>query len=676
MVGKVLKGRYEILEKIGEGGMAEVYKARDIRLGRLVAMKILRRELASDPEFLERFNREARSAAKLSHPNIISVYDIEEDEGLHFILMEYLEAVDLRTYIAGLPAPPSEKKIVGILKKILEALAFAHKNGIVHRDLKPRNILIAKDEMIKVTDFGIARALFSDTLTQTGTLVGSVHYFSPEQAQGGPAEPAADLYSLGIVMFELLCGRLPFEGDNPISVALKHVQETPPLPSSLNPSISSQIERIILKALQKQPERRYTSAEEFIRDLEDFEARKTDAGRIELSPTLLYRPAEAPTPGRSPAGAHASLGSGSLRNLVTFTLALIFLAFLIAGIIYTSRLFQEVETPDLQGLSPEKAQTLLDAKGLHMRIRDEIFSDSQPAGVIISQEPNPGGKIRPGSTVMVILSKGRTTVEVPNLVGITLDRAKKELRLKGIISITVSEVFSDTVPRSIVISQRPAPDNTMSPSMPLHLEVSLGPKKESVPDLCGKTHEEARRILSRLKLNLHAVRREPSARVQAGCVLSQDPLPGAMVTRNSTVRVVLSQGLEGLLAPDLVGKTIAEAREILEPLGLSLQIEGEERGADSQIISQEPWAQEQITEASIKVKASKTLLVPDVAGKTLEEARSIIKGAGFEVGRELYQETGGVPENTVLEQEPEAGLESPSGTAINLVIAKARTKQP
>ncbi|MCL5773093.1 MAG: protein kinase, partial [Firmicutes bacterium] len=290
ITGKILNERYRVEEKLGEGGMAYIYKAMDTKLERTVVLKVLKEEMAKDPEFLGRFKREAQSVAKLNHPNILTVYDIGEENGINYIVMEYFDAASLKDITKGKILPFN--KIYDIATKILDALSYAHENGIVHRDIKPHNILINQDNVLKVTDFGIAKAFTSDTLTSTGSILGSVHYFSPEQAQGKPVDETSDIYSLGVMLYELATGKLPFEGDSPVAVALKHVQESPLPPAVINPSISPAFEKIILKAMEKDPGKRYHGASEMMKDIAGLSQKsETSPPAAEIQePTLIMKP--------------------------------------------------------------------------------------------------------------------------------------------------------------------------------------------------------------------------------------------------------------------------------------------------------------------------------------------------------------------------------------------------
>lgn len=673
--------------------MADVYKGHDERLDRIVALKVLKSDLSKDSEFRSRFHREAVSAAKLSHPNIISVFDIEEDGGIQFIVMEYLESNSLKAFISSQKKGIQESTLLNILRPILSALAFAHQQGIIHRDLKPHNILIGKDGTVKVTDFGIAKALFSDTLTQTGSLIGSVHYFSPEQAQGKPAAATADLYSLGVLIFECLTGRLPFDGDNLVAIALKHVQEAPPSPSSINPSITPDMENVIMKALLKDPLKRYQSAEEMLFDLEKTGKPRTQkiASPSADEPTLIVPPSKAQSPSRTQkeieeVSLHLKKRredqeddrddgiqkeTSLLKAIAMGALVIIVLIGVVAGLIWGSRFLQEIETPDLIGKSYSEGQTVLQEKGLSLVIEREMFSNDKPEGTILDQNPKAGEKIRPGEKVKVTISKGNKTLEVPDVKGKTIDNARKTLTDCGFTNIKIEQIFNDARPAGIVLSQEPAPENMVSPSSIIFLRVSKGPEKQRIPDLTGKSEAEAQKLLSRMGLRLIVDATEPSAQIPAGNIIRQKPAAGTEVIKDSVVKVVVSKAMEGLTSPSLIGKTVQEAQTILEPLGVSLNIEGDEKGPDAVILSQTPRPGEAIADKVVTVTVEAQPMIPELIGKKLADARETVAARGYQIGTITYREVNDSPPDVVLEQDPAANLEATPGEKINIVVSRS-----
>ncbi|MDR7563919.1 MAG: protein kinase, partial [Armatimonadota bacterium] len=366
-MGTVLGGRYELLEPVGQGGMATVFRARRLDDGAVVAVKVLHEHYAHDREFVERFQREARAASQLRHPNIVPVLESGSDRGVHFIVMEFVEGTDLKTLLRQ-RGRLREEEAVRIAMEVCRALAYAHAQGIVHRDVKPQNILVTRDGAVKVTDFGIARAATSATITEAGTVLGSVHYLAPEQALGNPVGPSADLYALGVVLYELLTGRLPFDGESPIAVALRHVHDPPPPPRIVNPQISPRLEGIVLRALAKSPLHRYRSAEELSADLEG----RSDAWR-EL-PTVVIHTRN--TPQTPPAGRR-----GPRREIPPVGVAVLLLLVAIGAAVAAWQVMNayftvaEVTVPDLRGKPIEEAQAILAAAGLRLEVLRREYHD-------------------------------------------------------------------------------------------------------------------------------------------------------------------------------------------------------------------------------------------------------------------------------------------------------------
>jgi len=521
MIGTVLNGRYEILEKLGGGGMAVVYKARDVYLSRPVSLKVLRPQFSHDAEFLARFRREAQAVASLSHPNIVSLYDVGEDGDVRYLVMEYVEGVTLKDRIAEKgPLPPAEA--VRIAVEILDALEHAHSRRVIHRDIKPHNILLDRFDKVKVTDFGIARALNGTTLVHTGNIVGSAYYFSPEQAQGRISDERSDLYSVGVVLYEMLTGRVPFQGESPVAVALKHVQEEPVPPSHINPQVPPGLDQVVARALAKDPSRRYQSAAEFRRDL--------------LSVGLGGRP-------RRP----EKMGVGRPALQVFFFwlgLLLVFLAALGFGIYLFHRWFEvpTVRVPDVRREDLVVAQERLQAAGLRGEVVGHRFDSEVPANYVLEQDPPPGEEVKRGRKVELLLSRGPELVLVPGVVGKTRDEALVILENAGLKG-EETQAYDERVPAEVVISQRPAEGNRVGKGTTVSLVVSKGPPPPPfpMPDLRGQTQDEARRSLAAAGLRLGEVREELGS-YPRGQVAGQDPPPGTRVREGEVVNLVVSAG--------------------------------------------------------------------------------------------------------------------------------------
>ncbi|MDR7566763.1 MAG: PASTA domain-containing protein [Armatimonadota bacterium] len=531
-MGTVLGGRYELLEPVGQGGMATVFRARRLDDGAVVAVKVLHEHYAHDREFVERFQREARAASQLRHPNIVPVLESGSDRGVHFIVMEFVEGTDLKTLLRQ-RGRLREEEAVRIAMEVCRALAYAHAQGIVHRDVKPQNILVTRDGAVKVTDFGIARAATSATITEAGTVLGSVHYLAPEQALGNPVGPSADLYALGVVLYELLTGRLPFDGESPIAVALRHVHDPPPPPRIVNPQISPRLEGIVLRALAKSPLHRYRSAEELSADLEG----RSDAWR-EL-PTVVIHTRN--TPQTPPAGRR-----GPRREIPPVGVAVLLLLVAIGAAVAAWQVMNayftvaEVTVPDLRGKPIEEAQAILAAAGLRLEVLRREYHDRYPVNTVVDQVPPPGMRVREGRVVQVVVSQGPELVQVPEVTNRPLHEARILLAQARLRLGTVREAYHDHRPSGTVIAQEPAAQARVPRASPVNLVVSKGPEPVQVPDLVGLTLDEARAQLAPLGLSLERVRYAPRADAPPGTVVEQTPPPGATVRRGSGITVLIA----------------------------------------------------------------------------------------------------------------------------------------
>ena len=532
--GTLLNG-YEIESTISQGGMAMVYRARRVRDGQIVALKVLREQYAADAEFVERFQREARAVASLTHANMVQVYESGEAAGWHFIAMEFVEGQDLKRYIRE-HGPLRVAEGVRIAVAVCEVLDYAHRRGIIHRDVKPQNILLRRDGTVKVTDFGIARALSSVTITQTGTVLGSVQYLSPEQARGQPVGRAADIYALGVVLFEMLTGQLPFEGDSPIAIAMAHVHDVPPAPRRLNPEISPALEAVILRGMAKQPQHRYASAADLATDLlgqtsfwsEGPTRREDEATRVVRRGTVvLGRPALARSRALVPALALTVLvlvgggAWGAWRSVSAyFTVA-------------------EVEVPKLVGLPLAEAQGAAQRAGIDVAVETRAYSDAVPVDAIASQDQPPGKRVKAGRVINVVVSLGREMIAVPDLVGQPLLQSRLVVEGARLQIGQVNERFDDTVKPGLIISQDPPAGTRIPRGSALTLLVSRGPELVEMPVLVGRPLEEARRRLEELGLIVRQVRSAVSPDLEPGTVVDQSPDPGRKV-RPAETEVVLT----------------------------------------------------------------------------------------------------------------------------------------
>lgn len=546
MIGKIMGNRYELLKQLGGGGMAIVYMGRDTLLNRLVTVKMLRPEFTSDEDFVKRFRREAQAVASLSHPNIVSIYDVGLEENVYYLVMEYVEGDNLKNLIREQGVVPVDRA-VEIARQVSEALQHAHENNIVHRDIKPQNILITKGGRAKLTDFGIAREATTATLTQTDTIVGSVHYLSPEQARGDTADARSDLYSLGIVLYEMVTGVLPFRGETPIGVALKHIQESPAQPSSLNPSVSPGLERIIIRAMAKNPADRYQSAVDMAAELDRLSGavvvnpkQEDDEFATRVIPTVRPLREEQPA-------VESTMNTKQKRPLMFWVgLVLILMVFAGAGAFWYYVNVPEVNMPDVAGETEADAREILQAQGIkHIQVARNAHP-SVMQGLVISQDPEPDTKIKVTRTVTLSVSLGPELREVPDVIGYTQNDARIKIN-KNELNVTdpIQERTSNDYPAGVVIDQDPKPGSKISRGSGVLLFVSKGPQPVSrqVPSLIGLTVDEARAELDKLKLKLDPnAGRATSADYFAGQIVSQSPAKGTEVQEGSIVQVILSNG--------------------------------------------------------------------------------------------------------------------------------------
>jgi beta-lactam-binding protein with PASTA domain/predicted Ser/Thr protein kinase len=579
MIGKVLGDRYEILEKIGGGGMALVYKAKCRLLNRFVAIKVLRPEFTEDEEFVKKFKREAQSAASLSHPNIVGIYDVGTENNNYYIVMEYIKGQTLKELIKSKGTLGIEYA-TNIAIQICYALDHAHKNHIVHRDIKSHNILIREDNSVKVTDFGIARAVSSSTITNTGNVIGSVHYFSPEQARGGYTDEKSDIYSLGVVMYEMITGRLPFEGDSPIAVALKHIQEEPVPPSKLSNRVQRAIEAIILKCMEKEVSKRYNTTAEIINDLRqslvmpngDFVKKNkfTDESTRVLEPIKIIdmevaaeESKEAETKPEVKEGklviddytvdAIPSIQGGTgqeppkKKKNIGMLVAAIFGGLLLAvlvggGILFVNSLFsvKEVNVPDLIGMTENEAREKLSASSLILEVTERVHNKDIPEGKIISQVPKPDVKNKVTNPVKVVVSKGPRKVVIPNLVGESYDKVKLILERESLVEGKFEQKYSD-YPNGFVISQSIPAGISVDEGTVIDYVISIGPEKFLMPSYVGAGIEDVKTDLIVKDLILGNISYETNSEYPADTVLDQSIKPGTEVSRKSVVDFVVNK---------------------------------------------------------------------------------------------------------------------------------------
>lgn len=585
MTDRIFSNRYATQRLIARGGMAEVYLAHDQLLDRSVALKVLSPEFARDPSFVERFRREAQAAANLNDKNIVSIYDWGHEEGTYFIVMEYVDGRSLRE-ILNEHGPLNAHDAAEIGAEIASALASANAKGVVHRDVKPGNVLITANGMVKVTDFGIARAGTSEQLTQTGNVMGTATYFSPEQAQGLPVDGRSDVYSLGVVLYEMVAGVTPFQGDNPVSVAYKHVREEPmPLDQQV-PDVPADYAKIVARCLAKDPGARYPNAGDLKADLVRF----TKGMPIAAAPvTAIVTSVEAPTAAIPSSAASASAatamlpttshrsGSTNDRNRKVMTGIIVALAIILGVVVIALAFFlgnssgssKPVTVPNVVGQTFDAASSNLTAAGLKA-VRDDVANDTAPIGQVLAQKPDGGTTLKKGGTVTLSVSAGPGDATVPNVVGQSSENATTLLTGAG-FKITTLQQPSDQVPTNIVLSTNPIAGAKAARGSTVTVTVSTGAPKIAVPNVNGLDQASAANQLGQAGFSVKTST-EASDTVPVGKVIKTDPAAGTQLAKGTIVTMVLSSGPTKFAVPNVVGQTQATATSTLTAAGFTVTV--------------------------------------------------------------------------------------------------------
>jgi beta-lactam-binding protein with PASTA domain/predicted Ser/Thr protein kinase len=619
----IFNGRYELHHRLGRGGMAEVYLARDQLLDRPVAVKVLFPALATEAGFVERFRREAQSAANLQHPNIVSVFDWGEANGTYFIVMEYVEGHTLADTMRaeGRLHPDRAAEVVS---DIAAALGFAHRNGVVHRDVKPGNVLITPDGAVKVADFGIARAL-SDTsdqnLTKTGSVMGTATYFSPEQARGAVVDPRSDLYSLGCVLYELTTGRPPFQGESAMAIAYKHVQENPVPPRQLDPELPETLEAITLKCLAKNPDNRYPTAADLRADLRRY----LDGARILAEPVLVPPVDPGATGLMAPTAYGAALPDQGYdegyyddgyddyydepeeqKRGKGFLVALILLLLVLAGVLFflatsfgdKGEDVNQVTVPGVLDKTKDEATSILE--GAKFKVETATEQSEKPVDTVIAQDPEPGVDADEGSTVTITLSAGPESIPVPNVVGKTAQEANDTLTAAGFL-VQAEDVEVDGVEEGRVAEQNPAADAPAAKGSTVTIKVSSGPGQVTIPDVAGQDPGTATNTL--VDAGLTPTRGdEASDTVPAGTVIRTDPPAGTPVDKGASVTVIVSSGADKVGVPNVENLDEDAAKSQLEAAGFQVNVTENmtnDPTLDGKVTSQTPTAGSQADAGSV-----------------------------------------------------------------------------
>jgi eukaryotic-like serine/threonine-protein kinase len=609
LIDRVFDKRYVIKRKLGSGGMADVYLAEDQELGRRVALKLLDERHASDEQFVERFRREAQSAAGLNHPNIVSIFDRGLAEGTYYIAMEYLDGRTLKELLVR-NGPTPIAIAIDYARQILGALAFAHRNGIVHRDIKPHNIVVGGDGRLKVTDFGIARSGASQ-MTEVGSIVGTAQYLSPEQARGAPVDPRSDLYSLGVVIYEMLTGKVPFTGDTPVEIAMKHLSQVPKPPSEWREEVPHDLDAVVMRALAKDPEQRYGSAEEMDADLARVArgvsvSRETEDAMTQVlagegtssAQTMISRPRAVAPPAppvyRSPSPYYEEPQPG--RSIWPWLLAL---GLIIAGGIGGWFLYTKIQdqinsnkpiaVPDVTLLARPLAVAKIKEQGLVPRVVT-ASNDTVPKGQVSDENPGGGSKVARGSTVTLTVSTGVAQVKVPNVVGQDVNQAVATLAGLG-LNPNIVRVFS-TAQTDTVTAQQPHAGDQVPKGESVRINVSRGAKPVQVPDVTGQPFANAKSALQGQGFKVQRVDVQ-SDQYPKNVVVASDPPAGSSVAKGATVTLSVSKGPATTQVPDVTNQNQADATQILEGAGLTVAVVQEfvtDPSQDGIVISQDPAA--------------------------------------------------------------------------------------
>ncbi|MDE2482354.1 MAG: Stk1 family PASTA domain-containing Ser/Thr kinase [bacterium] len=680
---ETFNNRYRLDRKLGEGGMATVYCGTDTVLRRRVAIKVLRPQYAADDEFVRRFYQEAESAARLSHPNIVNTYDVGREGDTYYIVMELVDGPSLAEIIAAdgkLPEPVA----IDYAAQICNGLAYAHRAGLLHRDIKPANILVTKDDVCKLSDFGIARAVSQQTMTLTkpGLVMGSVFYISPEQAQGHELHETSDLYSVGVVLYQMLTGELPFTGESPVTVALKHIGDPVPTIDTQTLGVSPALAAIVNKLLQKQPHNRFRSASEVASALREARERPSVAAFAIANdaPTQAFRtppPRRSPMPDRTFTSIgedeerRARFGTGLIATLVVLALLATGIGYVIFGrSIPLPQFGATVGVGDYTGMTATQAQAAVVNAGLVARFIKSP-SDSVPADHVIRQNPIAGTDVAKNSLVELVVSNGLPLVGLRDVRGYNAADAKRTLEGDG-FRVKVAQRY-DNAAKDSVIDQKPKPSAQVRKGATITLVVSNGPQQIGAPNFVGMNVADALGLAKRSNLTVDATQHAAYPGVANGVVASQDVAPGAPVDRTTPIHLVVSTGsppgAAAVTAPNVVNMKYGDAIGQLNGAGLTAAVKFVvQADRNGLIVDQDPAPGASIAAGStVTVTLSVSGEVPDTEGMSLSEAQATLLQYGYRVDRITYTTSEGA-DGKVVRTDPGAGTSLDPGSSLTLIV--------
>ena len=609
LVGQMVDGRYLVQAKLARGGMATVYEALDVRLDRIVALKVMHRHLADDPDFVARFQREARSAARLAHPHVVGVFDQGSADGLIYLAMEYVPGRTLRDIMREFGPLTPEQALV-MLDPILEGLAAAHAAGFVHRDIKPENVLVSDDGRVKVADFGLARAVAtSNTSATQGVLIGTVAYLSPEQVERGEADERSDIYAAGILLYEMITGQVPHAGESPLSIAYQHVNQDVPSPSLINPEIPADVDALVITATRRNAGLRYQHTADFLSDVRRVrnvlpaprpftDTRTTLVVDASTNARLAAGGGSTPPTSPSSAGLFAQPPKRFSRRIIAAVIALgAIVVSILAGWFVANALGSKVPTPNVVGQTVEAARSTLSTSGLTLDISSEQFSESVPANTILATDPVAGDGVKEHSAVSATVSKGPERYTIPDVHGASIAAATSTLSALPVKIGSQTQTFDNTAPVGTVAGTDPKVGTSIKRDTVINLLISKGPQPVAVPDVVGKKLVGATAELKALGLTITATR-EYSETAAKGRVLSMTPVAGTTVNSGTSVQLLVSDGPPPVVVPKLIDMRRNEAVAALRKLGLKARVIAGQATPLNRVYSQNPAAGTEIPKGS------------------------------------------------------------------------------